>query len=122
MVSNYSRVGDQQDGGSGHGYLSAVLNSAKQKAAGLRWPMGEQFTSSSTPLPPAVDGGALSAPTDTKAEELPVSSSLINEDDDLAAAVDEDLKDHDVSTLLESYDKFRSDRETKPEEWLREET
>lgn len=115
-ASNYSPAAGQQDRGSSHGYLSAVLNSAKQKAAGLRWPNGEPFTSSTAPLPPSVDSSAIS--TDTEPDELPVSSSLIDENNDLASSVDEKIDNPDVSSLLESFDKFRFDREAKLEEWL----
>lgn len=47
-----------------------------------------------------------------------MSSSLIDENNDLASSVDEKIDNPDVSSLLESFDKFRFDREAKLEEWL----
>lgn len=121
IASNRSPVRIQPDGESSGGYLSSVLNSAKQKAAGLRWPKGEHFMSSTTLTGTEANVGAAVIPTDTEPDELPVSSSLVGEDDDLATAADENLEDHDVSSLLECYDKFKFERETKLEEWLQEE-
>ncbi|ONK59067.1 uncharacterized protein A4U43_C08F2640 [Asparagus officinalis] len=83
---NYSPFGSQHDGGSSQGYLSSVLNSAKQKAAGLRWLKGEKFTPS---MSLSVDGSTTTTPTDNEVDELPVSSSLIGDDGDLATALED---------------------------------
>ncbi|KAJ6850616.1 uncharacterized protein M6B38_263840 [Iris pallida] len=96
-----------QDEGSSHGYLSSVLNSAKQKAAGLRWPKAELAPSSSIPLP-------LSSDASCEADELSSSSRLADEDVTLST------ESRDAVSLLENFDKFRFDREAKLEEWLHE--
>lgn len=118
VSSNRSTIGDQQDRASSGGYLSAVLSSAKQRAASLRWPKGEYVMSSATiRMPSVANGGSASTPAEKEPDELPVSNSLVVDDDsDLAT----DLETHDVTSLLESYDMFKFERETKLEEWLRE--
>lgn len=89
-------------------YFSSVINSAKKKAAGMKWPKGEQFFPYSE--------------SDIEAEELPVSSSLNDGNRDTIGALHNELLENvDKSFLLEHYDKFRVDKEAKFEEWLRDE-
>ncbi|KAJ6797312.1 Uncharacterized protein M6B38_216540 [Iris pallida] len=103
----YSSFGGRQEEGSSRGYLSSVLNSAKQRAAGLRWPKGEELVPSTAPLPLAADASS-------EAEELPVSSTLADE----GVSV---VPESDVVSMLEDFDKFRFERESKLEQWLQEE-
>ncbi|KAG1360792.1 hypothetical protein COCNU_09G002550 [Cocos nucifera] len=127
---NYDISSGQQSGGSSRGYLSAVFNSAKQKAAGFRWgqpgavpkdPQSEQLVPSSTRPPrSAVNIGALSRLPEAEGEELPLSSHLSDHQLDEADTVGESLYGHDVSSMMEIYDKFKSEREAKLEEWLQQ--
>ncbi|XP_008810366.2 uncharacterized protein LOC103721802 [Phoenix dactylifera] len=119
----------RQSGGSSRNYLSAVFSSAKQKAVGFRWgqpgtvpkgPQSEQPVSSSIPPLSAVNIGALSSLPDVEGEELPLSSHLSDDLLDEADAVGESLYSHDMSSMKEIYDKFKSEREVKLEEWLQE--
>ncbi|XP_010934601.1 uncharacterized protein [Elaeis guineensis] len=126
---NYDISSGQQSGGSSRGYLSAVFNSAKQKAAGFRrgqpgtvpkGPQNEQLVPSSTRSPSAVNIGALSRLPDAEGEELPLSSPVSDDRLDEADTVGESLYGHDMSSMMEIYDKFKSEREAKLEEWLQE--
>ncbi|XP_058090916.1 uncharacterized protein LOC131237241 [Magnolia sinica] len=118
----------QQDGGSSGGYLSTVLNSAKQRAASLRWsqldasplgdPKGERLISFSTPPVSVVAAEVISTRTDMEADELPLSSHMVDEHFDLPTIIDESSSAHDPSPMLENYEKYRSDQEAKLAEWL----
>lgn len=125
---NYGISNGQQSGGSSQSYLSAVFNSAKQKAAGFRWsqpgrvPKGrqsERSVSSSTPLS-AVNIGALSDLADAEGEELPLSSHLSDDQLDEEDTVGESLYGQHMSAMTERYDEFKLEREAKLEEWLQE--
>ncbi|KAK8947989.1 hypothetical protein KSP40_PGU021324 [Platanthera guangdongensis] len=101
--------------GSG-GYFSAVLNSAKQKAAGFRLPP-INYPSKDDQLvlfplrSPASDA---SAPHDAEAEELPVSGSF-----EIGETPTEPLVGR-ISNPLREYGEFNNDREANFEAWLQE--
>ncbi|RWW35910.1 hypothetical protein BHE74_00059106 [Ensete ventricosum] len=124
VIRNPSWGGQQQDtsgrseGSSRGSYLSAVFNSAKWKAGGLRWSqtnsmMEDPKSGNQLPsvTPPQAVGSVTPATTDTDGDELPLSSQLLD---------DESSYVPDMSTVLEDYDKFKSEREAKFEEWLQE--
>ncbi|KAK8934725.1 hypothetical protein KSP39_PZI014902 [Platanthera zijinensis] len=101
--------------GSG-GYFSAVLNSAKQKAAGFRlppinYPMKDDQLVLSPLRSPASDA---SAPHGAEAEELPVSGSF-----EIGETRTEPLVGR-ISNPLRDYGEFNNDREANFEAWLQE--
>ncbi|KAA8539265.1 hypothetical protein F0562_025957 [Nyssa sinensis] len=121
-------VSAQQDGERTGGYLSTVLNSAKQRASNFKWPQfdsnelreakGEKLLSYPNP------SVSVAAPTtsilrDTEAEELPLSGQIADELQE-EEPIDEDLSSHQLLALSETFDEFRADREAKLEEWLGE--
>ncbi|XP_072966377.1 uncharacterized protein [Typha angustifolia] len=125
--SSYTIRNDQQDGGSSRGYLSAVLNSAKQKAATFRWsqtdipksPSSEPPTSSADlqPLAPVVSMISTSL---TEGDVVPVSTRLLDDQSQESATVAETLHIPDMSSMFVDYDKFKSEQEHKLREWLQE--
>ncbi|CAL9757250.1 unnamed protein product [Musa acuminata subsp. burmannicoides] len=107
-----------REGSSRSSYLSAVFKSTKWKAGGLRWSQTNSMMEdpkSGNPLssvtPPQAVGSVTPATTDTDGDELPLSSQRLD---------DESLYVPDTSTVLDDYDKFKSEREAKFEEWLQE--
>lgn len=117
---DYNAGVTRQNGGSSRGYLSAVFSSAKQKASGLRWSQPDPLVSVTQP-PSAIEANPLSTVPDAEADELPLSSQLVDvQPDEADAAAAESSHCHDMSSMLESYVKFKSDRETKLEAWLQE--
>ncbi|URD97988.1 hypothetical protein MUK42_28281 [Musa troglodytarum] len=117
-TSGRSIVTAPHEGSSRSSYLSAVFKSTKWKAGGLRWSQTNSMMEdpkSGNPLssatPPHAVGSVTPATTDTDGDELPLSSQLLD---------DESLCVPDMSTVLEDYDKFKSEREAKFEEWLQE--
>eukprot|EP00262_Sarcandra_glabra_P015082 TRINITY_DN4577_c0_g1_i1.p1 TRINITY_DN4577_c0_g1~~TRINITY_DN4577_c0_g1_i1.p1 ORF type:complete len:279 (+),score=45.10 TRINITY_DN4577_c0_g1_i1:386-1222(+) len=126
---NYSSGETQLDEGSSGSYFSTVLKSAKQRASGLRWPQTDanrsrnfkdkNFKFSPTTPQSVVAKGSGSAPPDTEADELPVSSQMMDEQlHDEQMLVVETPQGPNISLMSENYDKFKSDREAKLEEWL----
>lgn len=122
---------DSESGGGGGGYLSTVLNSARQKAATIRWPQldvsqsknpkGERLVSSPTlPEPVVASSGAVSTMLDMDAVELPLSSQIDDGPLDLSTTDGEGLPSQDPSLRPEDFEKFRSDQEAKLKEWLEE--
>ncbi|XP_020112878.1 uncharacterized protein LOC109727251 [Ananas comosus] len=114
----------QKGGGSGRGYLSAILDSAKQKASSLRWSQpgpvlrrntSENSLSSVDPQPSELGFfGPISTPPEARGDELPVSSHLESD-----AVAGNSYRD-DASAAFENYDKFRSEQELKLKEWLQQ--
>ncbi|WOK95363.1 hypothetical protein Cni_G04070 [Canna indica] len=113
--------------GSNRSYLSSVFNSAKLKAAGLRWSQSDVMAkglksdhlSSATPLP--VIGYPTPTVTDTGTDGLPLPTRPLD-DNQLEKTVIpvESLYTHDLSSVLQDYDKFKAEREAKYKEWLRD--
>lgn len=81
-------------------------------------PQSEQLVSSSAPPLSTVNIGLLSGLPDAEGEELPLSSHLSDDQLDEADTVGESLCGDDMSSMMEIYDKFKSEREAKLEEWL----
>ncbi|KAK1262739.1 hypothetical protein QJS04_geneDACA011578 [Acorus gramineus] len=57
---------------------------------------------------------------ETEAEELPLSSNIADNPLDESEADLGSLPVHDLSSMSETYDKFKCDQEAKLEEWLKE--
>ncbi|XP_077245867.1 MEF2BNB-like protein [Tasmannia lanceolata] len=120
---NYSIGGSEKDERNNSSYLSTVLNSAKQRAAAIRWPQidstqfrnptAERFVSSPTPQVLVISAG-----TDLEVDELPVSSSIADEQIDEPTRESRSTLTHDLLSRPENYEKFKSDQEAKLEEWL----
>ncbi|KAK1295860.1 hypothetical protein QJS10_CPB15g00817 [Acorus calamus] len=117
--------------GSQHGssYFSAVLNSAKQKATALRWSqvesgsknsMGKKSGSAPTQPISIITTAVDSTLPKTEAEELPLSSNIADNPLDESEADLQSLPVHNLSSMSETYDKFKCDQEAKLEEWLKE--
>ncbi|KAL6006685.1 hypothetical protein ACLOJK_032178 [Asimina triloba] len=129
MAFTFTAGHAQQESSSNSGYLSTVLNSAKQKAAALRWPQvdaspignpeGDKFVSSFTPPRWSTASEAIPA-TETGADELPLSSRIAEGQLEFPAAVAESSPAHDLPSTSDNYEKFKSDQETKLKEWLEE--
>lgn len=120
----------QSDGGSGTGYLSTVLNSAKQRAAALRWPPldASQLRNlkverqMSTPEPTdsmVATGGAVSTLHVAEADELPLSSQNEDEQLNMSTTSSGSVRTHEPLTS-ENFEKFRSDQEARLKQWLEE--
>lgn len=120
----------QSDSGSGTGYLSTVINSAKQKAAALRWPPldASQLRNPkverqmSTPEPTdsmVATGGAVSTLHVAEADELPLSSQNEDERLDMSTTSSGSVRTHEPLTS-ENFEKFRSDQEARLKQWLEE--
>ncbi|WOL19266.1 hypothetical protein Cni_G28064 [Canna indica] len=124
---NYS-IGNYQLGGSNGSYLSAVFDSAKQKAAGIRWSLPDTMTrNSNTNQPSSVkplqaNKDATPATPDNGGEELPLSSQVLDDELDNAIASSESLYINNKSSMLQDYDKFKSEKEAKFKEWLEPES
>ncbi|XP_020598150.1 uncharacterized protein LOC110037784 isoform X2 [Phalaenopsis equestris] len=122
VVAYGDKSGQQEDEGS-RGYLSSVLNSAKQKAAGFRLALNnhpskvDQLVQPSSQPPFESDSSARSS---TEAEELPVSSSLEIDLKPLNPLGFHCSLDSELLHPLEDYNKFKYEKEAKFEEWLQE--
>lgn len=127
---SYSTGSTQPDGGGGS-YLSTVLNSAKQRAAALRWPQldvsqsrnpkGERYMSSPAPPESLVASSAVvSTLPDMEADKLLSLSPINDEQFDSTTTACGSLPTQDLSLTSENFDKFKSDQEAKLKEWLEE--
>lgn len=115
---------------SGGGYLSTVFNTAKQRAAALRWspldasqlrsPKVERQMSSPAPTDSVIaTGGAVSTGPVGKADELSLSSQIEHEQLNLSNTASGSSRVHE-SLTSENFDKFRSDQEARLKQWLEE--
>ncbi|MQL92393.1 hypothetical protein Taro_025021, partial [Colocasia esculenta] len=112
-----------EEEGSSRGYLSTVFNSVKQKATTLRWPQIDPLpersavSSASSPLlAPSTVTAAMDL--DIEVDGLPLSSQTIDVQLDEGGTTTEDASSHDLVSTIDNYEKFKSEREVKLEEWL----
>ncbi|XVF83076.1 hypothetical protein PTKIN_Ptkin16aG0103500 [Pterospermum kingtungense] len=119
----------QQDGSN---YFSTVIKSAKEKASNFKWPQleskegiqDEAQKPVSHPTPPvSVASASTSSILDTEGDDLPLSSQTADElpDEEGEKVETEDdakLSHQNVPFMLEDYDDFKADKETKLEQWL----
>ncbi|XP_072975740.1 uncharacterized protein [Typha angustifolia] len=126
---NSSTGNSRQGGGSSRGYLSSVLNSTKQRAAGVRWsrpdevPKGDKSKHLMPCIPPqtSVMGSCtISTPTDAEGDELPLSSHLLDGHLEESATVAEIFYSPDVLSMIGNYDKFKSEQELKLQDWFQD--
>ncbi|KAF3795693.1 hypothetical protein EJ110_NYTH04344 [Nymphaea thermarum] len=112
----------------GSNKLSAMLNSAKQKASVLRWlqrdasgphSLNNKFSGSSRETPPLID--------DIRADDPHLSGQISHQSEmvehyEPSTTGDPSVESYinEPSELMESFEKFKSDREAKLEEWLKE--
>ncbi|KAK3027216.1 hypothetical protein RJ639_040805 [Escallonia herrerae] len=110
-------------------YLTTVFKSAKQRASNLKWSpldfkeskqaVAEKLTSYPSPSHVAKAVGVSSAMLDKEADELPVSSQIVGEEEEEeAASRDGSLSGHQLLSLSENFEEFKAEKEAKLEEWL----
>ncbi|CAN6480643.1 unnamed protein product [Victoria cruziana] len=111
----------------GSSKLSTMLNSAKQKASVLNWLQRDASGSHSLNSKFSGSIGATPPPMDIQADDAPLSrhkshQSEMIEHYEPASTGDSSVESYtdDPSEIMESYEKFKSDREAKLEEWLKE--
>ncbi|OVA09406.1 Uncharacterized protein family UPF0402 [Macleaya cordata] len=124
VAFGYGAVGTQQDGDGSASYFSSVLKSAKQRAAGIRWPqldpnqssgiIGQKLRFPNPPLSEVAAASTVSTLPVNEAEELPLSSQIVDEQHDGCSPT------HELSSVSENYEEFKADREAKLKEWLEE--
>nr|DAD36058.1 TPA_asm: hypothetical protein HUJ06_006698 [Nelumbo nucifera] len=122
----------QKDGASSRSYLSSVLESAKQRAVGLRWPQldsreptgreCDKTLFSADPLVSVVTAGSDLTQPDRETEELSLSNQIVDDQVDEATPVSGSSPSQDLLVELETekYDEFKADKEAKLKEWLEE--
>lgn len=125
---NTSRA--QRDTEGSGSYISSVIQSAKQKAGNIKWPQldlmelreikGEDSASYHDRGSSAPGVGTSSALLAKEAEELPLSSPIVDETEEGSntAARDGKLKSGHISSRSDNYEEFKADREARLEMWL----
>ncbi|KAA8534436.1 hypothetical protein F0562_031953 [Nyssa sinensis] len=121
----HNAVYTQQDGERTESYLSMVLKSAKQTARNFKWHQldskesrqakDDRFLSYPNRALLAAPASTTSTPLDVEADELPLSSQIVDELQEVL--IDEGFSSHQLLSLSKNYDELRADREAKLDDW-----